>query len=105
MAEQLMNNYPEALLKTYARWSANTESERLYNKYAKQVTLYLKGKADDGLERSKVTVNLYKAARELGYVKKEETKKAKAAKKLARSKRTLPKSGGDEGQTQEEIKG
>lgn len=99
-----MSNYPEALLKAYARWTADTESERLYNKYAKQVTLYLKGKADDNLERSKVTVNLYKAARELGYVKektkKEKAAKTKTAKKLVGRPRTLPKSGNDEGQAE-----
>ena len=104
-----MSNYPEALLKAYARWTTNTESERLYNKYAKQVTIYLKGKADDGLERSKLTVNLYKPARELGYVKtqtkKEKAAKTKAAKKLVSCPRPLSEGGSNEGQAQEEVKG
>jgi hypothetical protein len=97
-----MSNYPEALLKAYARWVTNTESERLYNKYAKQVTLYLKSNANDRLERSKLIVKLYGAARELGYVKtntkKEKATKTKAAKKLASRLSPLPKSRSDEGQ-------
>lgn len=70
-----MPEYPEKLLVAYAKWSKNMSSDRLFKEYDKQITNYLKSKATDDLERCRLMVLLYGAARKLGYIKDNKSSK------------------------------
>ena len=109
MAGRLMSKeYPEALINAFvACKKSKWEDGPIYLKFKEQSNAYLKGKADETIEHSKLVVELARATMSLFRrnedVEEETPKKAKTAKKLVSRKRKVPKLSGSDGvETKEE---
>jgi hypothetical protein len=109
MAGRLMTKeYPKPLVDAFVACKKNQwDDEPTYLKFKEQSNAYLKGKADESIEHSKLVVELARATMSLFRrnedVEEETPKKAKATKKLVSRQRKIPKLGGSDGiETKEE---
>lgn len=98
----MSKEYPKTLVDAFVACKKNKwEDEPTYLKFKEQSNAYLKGKADETIEHSKLVVELARATMNLFRgkedVEKEKTKEAKTTKKLVSRPRKVPKLSGSNG--------